>query len=96
MLDFYEIWYSEQIDMLIMNTLTGIDNLDPKIINLWNLVIKLKCAPIFMKFDTHNKTNILIMNIILASVASMIIGSEHGTIIRTIIAPIMVPCSEWL
>ena len=82
--------------MLIMNTLTGIDNLDPKIINLWNLVTKLKCTPIFMKFDTYNKSNILIMNIILASVASMIIGWEHGTIIGTIIVPIMVPCSEWL
>ena len=27
---------------------------------------------------------------------SMIVGSEHGTIIRTNIVPITVPCSEWL
>ena len=26
----------------------------------------------------------------------MIIGSEHGTIVRTIIVAIIVPCSEWL
>ena len=28
----------------------------------------LKCAPIFMKFGTHSKSNMLIMNIILVSV----------------------------
>ena len=26
----------------------------------------------------------------------MIVGSEHGTIVRTIIVAIIVPCSEWL
>ena len=27
---------------------------------------------------------------------TMVVGSEHGTIIRTIIVLIIIPCSEWL
>ena len=39
--------------MLIMNILIVIDDLDPK----------LKYGPIFMKFGTWSKSNMLIMNI---------------------------------
>ena len=50
--------------MLIMNTVFGIDDLDPKLWIRANLVPTLKFAPIFMKFGTHNKSNMLIMNLI--------------------------------
>ena len=64
--------------MVIRNTVLEIDDLDTKLWIWANLVPTLKFAWIFMKFDTHNKSNILIMNIILPSVlkARMIIGSE--------------------
>ena len=51
-------------NMLIMNTVLGIDDLDPKLWIRANLVPTLKFAPIFMKFGTHNKSNMLIMNLI--------------------------------
>ena len=47
--DFYEIWHSEQIEH-------G---------NLLNLIPKLKCTPIFMKFGNWCKLNMLFMNIVL-------------------------------
>ena len=54
--------------MLIMNIVLGVDYLDPKLWIRANLVPTLKFAPIFMKFGTHSKSNMLIMNIIDASV----------------------------
>ena len=39
--------------ILIMNKILGIDNLDPKLLIRENLVQKLKCAPIFMRFGTQ-------------------------------------------
>ena len=54
--------------MLIMNIVLGTDDLDPKLLIRVILVPTLQFAPIFMKFSTHNKSNMLIMNLILASV----------------------------
>ena len=54
--------------MLIMNMVFGTDDLDPKLKIRANFVPTLKFAPIFMKFGTHNKWNMLIMNMILAMV----------------------------
>ena len=54
--------------MVIMNIVLGIDGLDPRLQIRANLVPALKFFPIFMKFDFYNKSNMLIMNIILASV----------------------------
>ena len=87
-----------KLNILIMNIVLGIDDLDPKSQIRANLVPILKFAPIFMKFDTHNKSNMFVINIGLDSLQSarVIIGSEHGTIIRTIKVPIVVPCSELL
>ena len=61
-----------------MNVLVGIDDLDAKLPIRANLVPTRRFAPIFMKFGAHNKSNMLIMNIILASVysARVINGSE--------------------
>ena len=44
-----------------MNIVLAIDYLDPKF-QIW---ARLKCAPIFMKFDAQKKSNMLIMNILL-------------------------------
>ena len=49
--------------MLVMNVDLGIDDLDPKLWIRANLVPTLKFAPMFMKFGTHNKSNMLVMNI---------------------------------
>ena len=54
--------------MLIMNIVLGIDDLDTKLQIRANLIPTLKFAPIFMKFGTHNKLNMLIINIIQASI----------------------------
>ena len=54
--------------MLIMNMVLGTDDLNPKLQIRANYVPALKFAPVFMKFCTHSKWNILIMNIILAMV----------------------------
>ena len=54
--------------MLIMNIVLGIDDLDPKLWIRENLVLTLKFALIFMKFGTHNKSNMLMKNIINTSV----------------------------
>ena len=54
--------------MLIVNIILEIDDADPKSLIRANLVPTLKFALIFMKFGTHNKPNMLIMNIILAIV----------------------------
>ena len=52
--------------MLIKNMVLGTDDLDPKL-QIWiNFVPTLKFAPKLIKFSTHNKCNMLIMNIILA------------------------------
>ena len=51
-----------------MNIVLGIDDLNPKLYIRANLVPTLKCAPIFKKFGTHNKSNMLVINIILATV----------------------------
>ena len=51
--------------MVIMNILIGADDLDQKLQTLANLVEKLKSTPIFMKFGTQNKSNMLIMNIMI-------------------------------
>ena len=48
--------------MLIINIVLGIDGLDPKLKIRANLVQKLKFVPIFMKFGTYNKSNLLIVN----------------------------------
>ena len=45
-----------------------IPDLDPKLRTWANLVGKLKFSPNFIKFGTHNKPNMRIMNIIRASV----------------------------
>ena len=50
------------------NTLVSIDNPDLKLWIRANSVPKLKFAPIFMKSGTQDKSDMLIMNIILASV----------------------------
>ena len=55
-------------NMLIMNIVLAVDGLDPKLWIRVNLVATLKFAPIFMKFGTHNKSNMLIVNIIHTSV----------------------------
>ena len=49
--------------MLVMNIVLGIYDLDPKLWIRANLVPTLKFAPMFMKFGTHNKSNMLLMNI---------------------------------
>ena len=61
-----------------MNIVLGIDDLNTKLYIRAHLVLTLKCAPIFMKFGSYNKANMLIINIILASVlrARLIIDSE--------------------
>ena len=48
--------------MLIMIILLEIDDLDPKLQIQANLVPKLKCAPIFMKFGTQNTSAMLTIN----------------------------------
>ena len=53
---------------ILMNVVPGIDGLDPKLQIRENLVLTLKFFPIFMKFRVHNKLNMVIMNIIFASV----------------------------
>ena len=46
---------------------TWIDDLKPKL-QIWaNLVQTLKFAPIFIKFSTYNKANMLSINVILAN-----------------------------
>ena len=55
-------------NMLIMNMVLGTDDLNPKLKIRANYVPALKFAPVFTKFCTHNKWNMLIMNIILAMV----------------------------
>ena len=54
--------------MQIMNIVFGIDDLDPNLQIRANLAPTLKTAPIFMKFGIHNKSSMINMNIILASV----------------------------
>ena len=53
---------------ILINTVLGIDGLDPKLQIQANLKPTPKFFPNFMKFCTHNKSNMVIMNIILASV----------------------------
>ena len=48
--------------MPVMNMVLGTDDLDPKLQVPANFVTTLKFAPIFMKFGSHNKWNMLIMN----------------------------------
>ena len=64
--------------MVIMNIVLGIDDLNPKFQIRENLVPTLKLAPIFMEFVGHNKSNMLIINIILSNDygSSMNIGSK--------------------
>ena len=64
--------------MLIMNIVLEIDDPEPNLYIRINLVPTLKFTPIFIKFSTHNKSNMLIMNIKLAIVQSarVIIGLE--------------------
>ena len=45
--------------MLIINAVLGTDDLDPKLQIRANLVPKLKCAPIFMKFGTQDIFKVL-------------------------------------
>ena len=45
-----------------MNIVLGIDDFDPKLQIRANLVLKLKCAPIFMKFGTQDISDMLIIN----------------------------------
>ena len=53
---------------LIINVIFEIADLDSKL-NTWaDLALKIAMCLIFKKFGTHNKLNMLIMNIILASV----------------------------
>ena len=62
--NFYEIWHLLQIEHANYEYCIGLDDLDP---NIWiqaNVVPTLKFATIFMKFGTHNKWNVLIINII--------------------------------
>ena len=48
---------------LIINMIFEIEDLDPKL-KIWaNLISKLQCAQFFMKFGTHNKSSMLIINI---------------------------------
>ena len=54
--------------MLIMNIVLGIDYPDPRLWILTNLFTTPKFVPSFVKFGTLNKSDMLIMNIILASV----------------------------
>ena len=66
--NFYEIWHleSEQIKhggYKYNQYLLRIDYLDPRLQIQANLFPTLKFAPIFMKFRTQNKSNMLIMNI---------------------------------
>ena len=49
--------------MLIMNMVLETDDLDPTLQTRANFVLTLKFAPIFLKFGTHDKWNIQIMNI---------------------------------
>ena len=51
-----------------MNIVLRIDDLDPELKIQANLFPTLKFAPIFMKSGTHNKSNMLIMNMILTSI----------------------------
>ena len=51
--NFHEIWRQSKENMLIMNIVLGIDDLLPKLQIRVNLVPKLNCIPIFMKFGTH-------------------------------------------
>ena len=57
--NFYEIWHLMQIKLtnyVVANKVLRIDDLN------------LKFPPVFIKFGTHNISNMLIMNIILVSV----------------------------
>ena len=65
--DFYEIWHSNKLNLLT-NIVLEIDGLDPKLQIQANLEPTLKFFPIFMKFHTHNKSNMVTMNTIVASV----------------------------
>ena len=49
-------------NILIMNIVIGIDDLNAKLQIRKNFAQTLKFAPIFMKFGTHNKLDMLIMN----------------------------------
>ena len=64
----YEIWHSEQVKFV--NHKYNIWNCGSwlEIKNLGRFGLKIAMCPIYMKFDTLNKPNMLMMNIILASV----------------------------
>ena len=53
--------------LLIINMIFEIADGDPKLQTWADSVSKLQVAPIFMKFGTHNKSNMLIINTILTS-----------------------------
>ena len=53
---------------LIINTIFEIVDLDSKLKTWGRFGLKIAMCPIYMKFDTLNKPNMLMMNIILASV----------------------------
>ena len=50
--------------LLIINMIFEIADLDPKLKTWANLVPKLKFSQIFMKFDTHSKSNVLNIDIL--------------------------------
>ena len=51
--------------MLVMNILIRIDDLVPKL-QIWaKLVLKLKCVPIFILLGIQNKSNMLIMTMLI-------------------------------
>ena len=61
----YEIWQSKQVNFF--NHKYDIWNCGswPKINNLDRFGLKIAVCPIFMKFDTQNKSNMLIINILI-------------------------------
>ena len=49
--------------LLIISMIFEIKNLDPELKTWADFGFKIAMCPIFMKFDTQNKSNVLIMNI---------------------------------
>ena len=75
---YYKIWQSKQVKFVIHKH--DIWNYGPwrEIKNFGIFGLSIAMYPIFIEFGTHNKSNMLVMNIILASVysACVIINPE--------------------
>ena len=102
--NFYEIWHLEQIEHANYEHSTWNWWSWPKIINLgefdpnheicsdlYEIWQSQQIKHVYYEYNTHQ-----CLEHLHDFRLTMIIGSEHGTIIQAIIVPIIVPCSEWL